>query len=114
LPANADRVRFGIVGDWLAGSGLPVLNLGGSIDYGATYTVFENVATTGFSFEAITGYDTLNYSAQMAQVGSDYQLSFQAIPEPAFGGLILGGLAVVAGARRLRGRHAVSNASNFI
>ncbi len=112
LPANADRVHFGIAGDWLDGSGLASLTLGGSVDYGAIYTLFENVSTSGFAFSAITGYDTLNYSAQVAQVGNDYQLSFQAIPEPALGGMLLGGLAALTGARRLRGRQAASNSSS--
>ena len=111
-PENSDRVRFGTAGDWLTGSGLAVLNLSGQIDYGLTYSVFENVSTAGFAFEAVTGYDTFNYAAHVNQVGAEYKLSFEAIPEPALGGLFLGGLAVLAGARRLRGRHAASNASS--
>lgn len=112
VSAEADRVHFATLGDWLSGSGTAVLNLGGSINYAATYTIFENVSTNGFEFAGITGYDTLNYSADVLQVGNDYQLSFEAIPEPAFGGLFLGGLAVLGAARRLRARRAEPNSSS--
>jgi autotransporter-associated beta strand protein len=112
VPTNADRVRFGTAGDWLGGSGTATLTLGGAVDYGATYTVFENALTVGFTFAAITGYDTLNYSAELTQAGSDYVLSFEAIPEPGLGGLLLGGFGVLVGTRRMRGRPIRSNASS--
>jgi autotransporter-associated beta strand protein len=112
VPTNADRVRFGTAGDWLRGSGAATLTLGGAVDYGATYTIFENALTVGFAFAAITGYDTLNYSAELTQAGSDYVLSFEAIPEPGLGGLLLGGFSVLVGTRRMRGRPIRSNASS--
>jgi autotransporter-associated beta strand protein len=105
-PSASDLVSFTTADDWLDGSALASLSLGGSIDYGATYTIFENVNTTGFTFAAITGYDTVNYSANFAQSGTDYELSFVAIPEPGSFLLLLGGATLLGSVRRFRGRHA--------
>lgn len=113
LPASSDLFAFGSAGDWLAGSGLGLLQLGGTIDYGASYTVFSNVTTGGFAFAGITGYDTLNYSAAVAQSGSDYVLSFTAIPEPGSVGLLASAAAVFAGGRRFRGRRPLAGTSSL-
>ncbi len=105
-PANSDIVTFTGTDDWLSGSGFATLTLGGAIDYTATYTVFQNVSTPGFTFAAITGFNSAAYTANFAQSGSDYQLSFVPVPEPATGALLLGGFGLLAGLRRRRDRHA--------
>jgi len=104
--ANSDQVAFSSSGDWLLGSGNVTLSLSGlaPADYGNTWTIFHNVTTSGFNFAGITGYDTVDYQANFAQVGSDYQLTFTAIPEPGAAASLLGGLAVLlAWRRRQRG-----------
>lgn len=113
LPASSDLFAFGSAGDWLSGSGLGLLQLGGSINYGANYTVFSNVTTAGFAFAGITGYDTLNYSAAVAQSGTDYVLSFTAIPEPGSAGLLACAAAVFSGGRRFRGRRSLTGTSSL-
>lgn len=98
LGTTSDLIAFTTAGDWLTGSGNATLALGllGGFDYGDTYTIFENVTTSGFTFSGITGFDTVGYSANFAQNGTNYDLSFTVIPEPsaaallgAFGTLIL-------------------------
>jgi autotransporter-associated beta strand protein len=102
LGTSSDLIAFSSAGDWLSGSGNAelALSLLGGFDYGDTYTIFDNVTTSGFSFGTITGYDDVNYTANFAQSGSQYQLSFTAIPEPSV--FLLGSLAFVslAGIRR--------------
>lgn len=103
--ATCDQVSFSTADDWLSGSGNVTLSLTGitGSDYGNTYTVFHNVSTTGFALAGITGYDSVNYVASFTQVGSDYQLSFTAIPEPNMAVSLLGGVGVLALFRRRRG-----------
>jgi hypothetical protein len=48
----------------------------------------------------ITGYDTGAYTANFAQSGSDYNLSFTAVPEPR--AALLGGLGILMLLRRRR------------
>ena len=102
LGTTSDLISFAAAGDWLTGSGNATLALSllGGFDYATTYTVFENVTTTGFSFAAITGYDTDGYSASFVQNGASYDLSFTAIPEPR--AALLGGLGLLALLRRRR------------
>ncbi|MDQ6626547.1 MAG: hypothetical protein M3Y69_10510 [Verrucomicrobiota bacterium] len=52
------------------------------IDYRATYTIFSGVTTlTGSGFGAVTGYDSTDYLARFALVGTDYDLHFEPVPE---------------------------------
>lgn len=95
LGTISDLVAFEEAGDWLSGSGNLTLNLalGEGFSYASDYTVFSNVTTAGFGLAGITGYDTENFTADFHQVGSDYVISFNAVPEPATVGLF--GLASV-------------------
>lgn len=104
LGTSSDKVSFVTSGDFLQGSGNAVLalTLGTGFDYGNTYTIFENVTTTGFTFENITGYDTANYSAVFQQNGLNYELSFTPVPEP--GTVALMGFAMGGAAMMLRRR----------
>ena len=101
---SSDRIAFigGTAGDWLSGSGNATLNLtlGTGFDYGSTYTIFENVSTSGFTLAGISGYDTLNYTANFVQVGNNYNLSFSAIPEPSTYALLIGGASALFFLRR--------------
>lgn len=101
---SSDEVSFQTADDWLAGSGNLTLALAGLTagDYTTGYTVFQNVTTPGFTLAAVTGYDTVNYSANFAQFGSDYVLTFNAIPEPGSVASLLGGLGALAALRRRR------------
>lgn len=103
---TSDQVAFASTGDWLLGSGNLSLSLSGltAADYGNTFTVFHNVSTSGFALAGITGYDTTNYVANFTQSGSDYQLSFTAIPEPKSAVALLGGLGMLMIPRRRRRR----------
>ena len=101
--STADTVAFATSGDWLSGAGNLTLALAGTINYAATYTVFSNVTTSGFTLAGITGYDTTDYAASFSKSGSQYLLSFNAVPEPDAAGLLpLGGLALWLGRRRLQ------------
>jgi autotransporter-associated beta strand protein len=62
----------------VSGSGLPALalTLGEGFDYATSYPIISNVATTGFTFSAVTGYDSGNYTATVQKSGSNYVLSF--------------------------------------
>ncbi|EDY20610.1 autotransporter-associated beta strand repeat protein [Chthoniobacter flavus Ellin428] len=104
--ATSDEVSFSTAGDWLTGSGNVTLSLSGitAADYGNTYTVFHNASTAGFSFASISGYDSLDYTANFTQVGNDYQLSFAAVPEPGMPISLLGGAGVLCLLRRRRGQ----------
>jgi len=102
LGASSDLISFAAAGDWLAGSGQVTLSLSGTINYAASYTVFENVSTTGFAFAAITGYDTANYAAAVAQTGTDYTLTFVPVPEPGTAASLIGGLGLLAFRRSRR------------
>ena len=97
LGTASDLITFSSAGDWLTGSGNVSLNLtlGAGFDYGNSYVIFGNVTTAGFSPVAITGYDTVGYTANFGQVGDNYQVSFEAIPEPSTWMLLGCGLAFI-------------------
>lgn len=84
LGTISDLISFATVGDWLTGTGNAALSLSlvTGFNYGDTYTIFQNVSTTGFTLASITGYDTEDYTANFQQSGDNYNLSFTAIPEP--------------------------------
>lgn len=98
LGTNSDHIAFTTAGDWLTGSGLVTLNLALSegFSYDSSYFVFGNATTGGFALTSITGYDTANYLANFQQVGSNYEVSFSAVPEPSTWVLLGGGLVLVA------------------
>jgi autotransporter-associated beta strand protein len=102
LGSSSDLIAFSSAGDWLSGSGNATLALTqvSGFDYNNTYTIFRNVTTTGFTMFNITGYDTGAYTANFAQSGSDYNLSFTAVPEPR--AALLGGLGILMLLRRRR------------
>jgi len=101
LGSSSDQIAFSTSGDWLAGSGKVTLalTLGAGFDYSQSYTIFDNVTTSGFQLAGVTGYDTSNYTAVFNRVGNDYQVSFAAVPEPAPGLLIALALVVVVSFR---------------
>lgn len=106
LGTASDLIAFNAAGDWLSGDGNAVLSLDTTLSgfsYANTYTIFQNVTTTGYDFASVTGYDTTNYLANVAQVGNDYVLSFAAVPEPGVAALFFGGVGIVIFFRR---RHA--------
>lgn len=103
LGTASDAIAFTTAGNWLAGSGNVTLELtlGSGFNYGSTYNVFVNATTTGFAVTGVTGYDTVNYTHTFSQVGNDYTLSFQAVPEPGSIGLcVFGVFLLLVGAYR--------------
>ena len=53
------------------------------IDYTATYPLFTGVGSLlGSGFGSVTGYDSTDYAASFALDGTEYDLSFVAVPEP--------------------------------
>jgi len=68
LGTTSDLISFNSAGDWLTGSGNATLALSllAGFDYDNTYTIFENVSTTGFTLASITGYDNVGYTANFA------------------------------------------------
>ncbi len=106
LGTTSDLIDFTLAGDWLTGSGdaTLALTLGAGFDYSLTYTVFSDVTTTGFTFAAITGYDTANFDADFAKIGNDYRVSFTAVPEPSPAMLGACGLLILLGVARARRR----------
>jgi autotransporter-associated beta strand protein len=105
LGSTSDLVTFNSPGNWLSGSGNATLNLDVTqpgFSYANTYTIFQNVTTTGFAFANITGYDTADWSAHLFQSGSNYQLSFTAVPEPGAVAYLLAGLALMPLLRKRR------------
>lgn len=105
LGSTSSSIAFGTLGDWLVGSGNATLalTLGNGFDYGNSYTIFSNVTTEGFTLAGVTGFDSGNYTWSLDQMGSDYVLSFQAIPEPSTIVLWVGAsLGLVLFARRSR------------
>ncbi len=95
LNSTSSKIAFTSATDNLIGSGNATLalTLGTGFDYNSSYTIFQNTATDGFVFSGITGYDNSGYTASFADLGSDYALTFTAVPEPATCSLVLLGLA---------------------
>ena len=104
LGSSSSKIAFSSAADNLIGSGNAALSLtqGAGFDYNTTYRIFENTNTTGFTFSSITGYDTAVYTANFAKSGSNYDLSFTAVPEPSTYALLLTGLAAIFFMRRRR------------
>ena len=105
LGSNSSKIVFSSPGNNLLGNGNATLSLtlGDGFNYGATYRIFENSSTTGFSFADIVGYDDANFTATFAQFESNYDLTFAAIPEPStYMLLVLAGLAVLSWGIRKR------------
>jgi autotransporter-associated beta strand protein len=100
---NSDIISFSSAGDWLQGTANATLALTllSGFDYTSTYTVFENVTTTGFTLADVTGYDKVGYTHSFAQSGNNYQLSFAPVPETSTTLLsLLGSLALLRRRRR--------------
>jgi len=95
LNSTSSKIAFTSATDNLIGSGNATLalTLGTGFDYNSSYTIFQSTNTDGFVFSGITGYDNSNYTANFADLGSDYALTFTAVPEPATCSLVLLGLA---------------------
>jgi len=100
LGSTSDSLTFSSVGNWLTGSGNATLSLTmlDGFSYAGTYTIFDNVTTTGFTLADISGYDETNYSANFLQSGDSYNLTFTAVPEPR--AALIGGLGLIALLRR--------------
>jgi hypothetical protein len=96
LNSTSSKIAFASASDNLIGSGNATLalTLGTGFDYNSSYTIFQNTTTDGFVFSGITGYDDSGYTANFADLGSDYALTFTAVPEPATWLLVLAGLGV--------------------
>jgi autotransporter-associated beta strand protein len=100
---NSDIISFSSAGDWLQGTANATLALTllSGFDYSNTYTIFENVTTTGFTLAGVTGYDKVGYTHTFAQSGNNYQLSFAPVPETSTTLLsLLGSLALLRRRRR--------------
>jgi autotransporter-associated beta strand protein len=95
LGSTSSKIAFASAANNLIGSGNATLalTLGTGFDYNSSYTIFQHTTTDGFVFSGITGYDNSNYTANFADLGSDYALTFTAVPEPATCSLVLLGLA---------------------
>jgi autotransporter-associated beta strand protein len=106
LNSTSSKIAFASASatDNLIGSGNAtlVLTLGTGFDYNSSYTIFQNTATDGFVFSGITGYDNSVYTANFADLGSDYALTFTAVPEPATWLLVIAGLGFFIVMRRSR------------
>jgi autotransporter-associated beta strand protein len=100
---NSDIISFSSAGDWLQGTANATLALTllSGFDYSNTYTIFENVTTTGFTLAGVNGYDKVGYTHTFAQSGNNYQLSFAPVPETSTTLLsLLGSLALLRRRRR--------------
>ena len=86
------------------GSGTLALNLGPSFDYTQQYAIFTGVSGLTGSFGAVTGFDSVNYAPVFTLNGTEYDLTFTPIPEPAtwVGGAFLLGALAFSQRRRLR------------
>jgi len=104
LNSTSSKIAFASATDNLIGSGNATLalTLGTGFDYNSSYTLFQNTTTDGCVFSGITGYDNSGYTANFADLGSDYALTFTAVPEPATWLLVLAGLGVFIVMRRSR------------
>jgi autotransporter-associated beta strand protein len=104
LNSTSSKIAFTSATDNLIGSGNATLalTLGTGFDYNSSYTIFQNTTTAGFVFSDITGYDNSGYTASFADLGSDYTLTFTAVPEPATWLLVIAGLGVFIVMRRSR------------
>lgn len=85
--SSSEAIHFTTPGAWLSGAGNATLRLrlADGFDYGATYTLFDNVTTPDFTLAGIEGHDTNSYAAQLAFNAEHncYQLSFtSANPQP--------------------------------
>ena len=75
-----------------------IFNLTGTVtDYGATYQLLDGFAGGSVSGLSFINYDSTHYLASLSNTGL---LSFMAVPEPAAGSLLLGGLVALAALRR--------------
>ena len=102
LGTSSSKIAFVSAANNLLGSGNATLNLsqGTGFDYTTTYRIFENTNTANFAFNDIAGYDNAVYTANFAQSGSNYDLSFTAVPEPSTYALLLAVVATLIFARR--------------
>ncbi len=102
LGSTSSKIAFASAANNLIGSGNATLalTLGTGFDYNSSYTIFQNTTTDGFVFSGITGYDDSGYTANFADLGSDYALTFTAVPEPSAYALLLAGLVPLIFARR--------------
>ena len=66
----------------------------------------QNVTTAGCTPASITGDDSADYTANFAQVGGNYQISFTAVPELGAVVSLLGGLGMLLGLNPFRRRGA--------
>jgi hypothetical protein len=95
-------------------------NLGGALTTGGTadtfdamaaYTIFTGVGVgtysdnggTNFIFNAPAGYEVVNYNFGTDSSGAgDFQVDFQAVPEPSTWTMLFGGLGLLVLVSRLR------------
>ena len=88
LGTQSDMLAFMTSGDFLGGSGNAVLAItqGDGFDFGESYVIIDNVTTTGFTFDSITGVPP-ETEPEVTQVGDTYVLSFT--PPPPEGSLFM-------------------------
>ncbi len=112
--ASSDQISFiGSAGNYLAGSGLGILNVttGSGFTYGVAYTAISNVTTSSFTFGMVklngaTLTDGVDYTwgQSLGGLGTDYQIVFTAVPEPstyaALAGVAILGFATFRRRRR--------------
>ena len=104
--ATKDLVALG--GNTLVVSGTLALALPNTtstgIDYSQTYAIATGVSGLTGGFGSVTGYDTTDYTAVLTLNGTEYDLSFVPVPEPAtlLGGALLIGTLGWNQRRRLR------------
>lgn len=73
LGTTSDLIDFTTAANNLLGSGNAMLNLTllSGFSYANTYTIFQDTTTTGYTLEGITGYDTVNYTANFFESGDN-------------------------------------------
>ena len=103
LGTSKDLVALTSTGLTLGGGTL-ALNLGTGFNYNTTYTLFSGVSSETGSFGTVTGYDDSMYLAMFALDGTNYNISFTAVPEVStwFGGALAVLLLGWSGAKRSR------------